>query len=343
MLTSARTRRSAALTVSLLAAGALSAVGASSTTAASFGAEAASGRTGAPTIKVRPASLSRGQVPQVPYLFRRTLVHGDVHVRLPRGSDLLAASGRAYLVSVRRPGKDPVLRVQRDGSRRTILTTSNRYNLAAASDGTLLFRYRTLGKYPDFRTVINVHDSVTGKRVSRRVFRGHAGILDATRSRVLLSKSAPTPRTVWWNYKTNTIRKIAAQRGYFADVRVDRLATMTGDPYDGGCSVLRRLSAPAQKLLRSCKERVEAVAPDGRRVATVDILSDGLGPGTVTVRGYHGRQQARYKVSGWFLEPVFETNRAVLMEANGRYKSAVIRCEAGACERSSALKAAPPH
>ena len=313
--------------------------------ALSPGAEAASGRAGAPTIKVRPANLAQGQVPQVPYLFRGSLVHGDVHVRLPSASYLLAPSGRAYLVGVRREatGEYDVLRVQRDGSRRNILTLTWRDQVTAASDGTLLFRSRSIGQSPDFRTVINVHDSVTGKRISRRVFRHDVRVLDAKRNRVLLSKSAPTPRTVWWNHKTNTTRKIADQRGYFADVRVDRLATMTDDPYDGGCSVLRRLSAPARKLLRSCKERVEAVAPNGRRVATVDILSDGRGPGTVTVRGYHGRQQARYDAAGWFLRPVFETNRTLLMEANGRYKSAVIRCEAGACERASALKAAPAH
>jgi hypothetical protein len=119
------------------------------------------------------------------------------------------------------------------------------------------------------------------------------------------------------------------------------LATYTGDPYDGGCSVLRTLSEPREVLTRSCSERVHAVAPSGRRVATVHILSDGLGPRQVNVRGDHGRLRARYQVAGWFGQVEFETNKALLLESTGRHKQALVRCDGADCERATRLRPAP--
>ena len=82
--------------------------------------------------------------------------------------------------------------------------------------------------------------------------------------------------------------------------RADRLGTFTDDPYLDGCTVLRRLSAPGEVLSRSCDERAAAVSPSGRRIATIHILSDGLGPREVSVRRDTGRQLGDYRVAGWF-------------------------------------------
>ena len=144
-----------------------------------------------------------------------------------------------------------------------------------------------------------------------------------------------------WNTSTDATSRILDQVGYLADIRADRLATYTDDPYDGGCSVLRTLSKPSEVLTRSCSERVHAVSPSGRRVATIHILTDGLGPREVNVRGDHGRLRARYQVAGWFGQVEFETNRALLLESTGRHKQALVRCDGADCERATRLRPAP--
>ena len=52
------------------------------------------------------------------------------------------------------------------------------------------------------------------------------------------------------------------------------------------------------------------------------ILTDGLGPREIKVRGHHGRELATYEVGGWFGQLQWETNRALLMEAFGKKKTA---------------------
>ena len=68
------------------------------------------------------------------------------------------------------------------------------------------------------------------------------------------------------------------------------------------------------------------------------ILTDGLGPREIKVRGHHGRKLATYEVGGWFGQLEWETNRALLMEAFGKKRTALVRCELAECERASATR-----
>jgi hypothetical protein len=140
-----------------------------------------------------------------------------------------------------------------------------------------------------------------------------------------------------------TSRRLVRQTGYIADLRADRLGTFTKDPYLDGCTVLRRLSRPGEVLSTSCDERAAAISPSGRRVATIHILSDGLGPRDVSVRRDTGRKLADYRVAGWFGLIRFETNRALLLDANGRKRSAVVRCEDATCERATRTRPTPSY
>ena len=53
-------------------------------------------------------------------------------------------------------------------------------------------------------------------------------------------------------------------------------------------------------------------------MATIDLLSDGIGPTYVAVRTGAGHKLGAYLVKdGWFGEITFETNTALLLETNG--------------------------
>ena len=133
-------------------------------------------------------------------------------------------------------------------------------------------------------------------------------------------------RTFWWNSHTDATRRITDRAGYNADIRADRLAVYTKDPYRGGCSVVSRLSAPHSSLWRSCRERVQVFAPSGGRLASIPILTDGLGPRDVFLRSTGGRLLAHYRTAGWFGAIDWESARALLLDTNGAEKSATVRC-----------------
>ena len=75
-------------------------------------------------------------------------------------------------------------------------------------------------------------------------------------------------------------------------------------------------------------------------MATIPILSDGIGPADVWLHRIHGRVLAHY-VTGWFGPLSWESDRALLLNTNGRQKSAMVRCRIAACERASALQSVP--
>ena len=119
-----------------------------------------------------------------------------------------------------------------------------------------------------------------------------------------------------------------------ADLGHDLLATYTEDPYLDGCTVLSRLSRPGRTLWTSCRERVESFDPDGTGIATVHILSDGVGPGRVSVRAVRGTLQARYDAEQWFGAIRWEDADTVLLDTNGT-QYATVRCTLAACENAT--------
>ena len=299
--------------------------------------------TSPPTVTIRPGELPRGANPQVPWVFGGQLYDRSVRVDVPRNAWLLGASGDDYLLQVPGDDRSRVVRVAADGSRTRVLVFPAAHQVTLSTDGAMLLRTAQRRVDGDWRTVLHVHDPVTGDVRDRRRFTGVVDVVDADAGRAVLGSWTPRQRTVLWDVAADTTRRLLRQTGYVADLRADRLGTFTKDPYLGGCTVLRRLSAPGEVLSKSCDERVAAISPSGRRVATIHILSDGLGPRDVSVRRDTGRKLVGYRVAEWFGRVDFESDRALLLEASGRNRQAVVRCEGAVCERATRTRPTPTY
>ena len=337
-------RRTLATTTALLAATLVAAPSPASTTSSQpTEQDTTATRTAPVAVTIRPGELSRGANPQVPWVFGDTLLHGSVRTDVPSSSWLLGASGSDYLLM--KPGSETsrVVRVAPDGTRTLVLELPATHQVMVTRDGAMLIRTVQRRVDGEWRTVLHTHDPVTGDVLDRRRFGGIVDVLDADAGRAVLGSWTPRQRTLLWDVAADTTRLLARQTGYIADLRADRLGTFTKDPYLGGCTVLRRLGSPGDVLSTSCDERAAAISPSGRRVATIHILSDGLGPRDVSVRRDTGRELADYRVGGWFGRIDFESDQALLLDAAGSKRQAVVRCEAAACERASRTRPTPTY
>ncbi|HYF74595.1 MAG TPA: hypothetical protein VD864_17325 [Nocardioides sp.] len=296
-----------------------------------------------PTTDVSPGALPRGEDIAIPHLEGRTIVDGDTRIRVDaKRVYLLGTSGTSYVVHTSgRDGysKGRTYRVLPDGSKTLLGWAQHVSELLLTDDGDHLVRARTRSHE---LTSVRITDVATGEVLTTRTFPGWLTPLDAADGRVLLSGWSPA-RTMWWNFLTDRTRQVVGRTGGEADIAADRLGSYTGDPYAGGCYVLSTLSNPRDILWRSCGERAVDFSPDGRRVATVGILDDGLGPTRVTVRRVsHGAALARYATT-WFGAIRWESDTALLLDANGERKSATVRCVLAECERATDLEPAPQY
>ncbi|WP_134738665.1 hypothetical protein [Nocardioides sp. 503] len=293
-------------------------------------------------VVLRPADLPRGADVRVPHLEGRTVVDGDRRVRV-RGGDrvvLLGRSGDAYVVGVSGDddGRGSIRLVRPGAAARVVLRGVPVFETVLSGDGQHLVRASASTAR---RTRVMVNRASDGALVRQRTFPGSAKVLDAGGGRVVLGSWGPD-RTLSWSFATDTTTTLVRRAGYAASIEADRLATYSRDPYDGGCSVVRRLAAPRGTLWRSCDERVAAFAPGATRLATIGILSDGLGPTEVRLRKAGGRLVARY-AARWFGSISFESERALLLDTNGTRKAATVRCTATRCVRASALRPVPTY
>lgn len=291
----------------------------------------------APETTIRPATLERGANPAVPQLLGRTILDGDVRVKVAAGEvQLIGKSGDEYVVLVHpRNASARVQRVAADGTRETI-RKDVRGDVALSRDGLQVFEnvLRDGGE----RTVVTVRSAETGERQARRGFRGYVRVLDADEERAVLGGSSPS-RTLWWHTRTDGTSRISGREGYFADIRADRVATMSGTGEDL-CSVLATLPPQAEVLWRSCRRAVVASSPNGRRLVTTHVYSDGP-VSSLQVNGDHGRLLASYDIAGSLGLATWETDRAMLVQAFGTRKAAIVRCELADCERASRRIDAP--
>ena len=218
-----------------------------------------------------------------------------------------------------------------DGSHTVLLTGEPAYAARLSDDGAQVVTTR----YPvPRRTRVTVRSAVDGRVLSSFRLRGWVDVLDADSGRLLLGGWSPA-RTFVRDVATGAQRVVAHTTGHAGDLSADRLATFTGDPYEGGCTLVTRISTGA-RLWRSCREAVWEFAEGGGRMVTIHILSDGPGPGTVWVRGVRGRLLGRYGTAWAFGSVRFE-GRALVAEAQGRRWTAWVRCAGSACERASDL------
>lgn len=286
--------------------------------------------------ELRFRDLDRGDSAAVPYLEGDVLVDGDRRIELPRiVGGLLGTSGDDYLVWAFTQGgaKDKVLRVSPDGSREIVLRARALYDADLSPDGTSI---ATSVSGRSRRTTVKTYDTTTGDLTGRRTLTGYGNVLDYDGDVVALGLDSPG-KTVAWTPATDRIEKVVGKAGFRADLGSDRLAVLTKDPYRGGCTVVSTFSDPGTELWRSCRERVEAWSTDGSRMATVDLLADGLGPGRAWLRRIGGRLLGAYDAPFYFGRISFEDATHVLMDTYSDSLYAVVRCDSGGCERASRL------
>lgn len=284
---------------------------------------------------VAPAALDRGPARTDAHLEGQRLVHGDMSVTIPGRRAVLVGYGvENHLVGTRLDGHWATIRVDADGTRHRIATGLSPYVMTYSEDGRLVASSRFDGD----TTRVVVRSTDDGSTVARRTFHDDPSVLTLDSSRVVLGSWAPA-RTRTWQLETGRLHTLVDQAGYRADLTHGLLATLSADPYQGGCSVLRRLDELGTRLWRSCDERVERVSPDGRHVTTVDLLSDGIGPSQVLMRGLRGQRQAEWRIArGWIDVQGWEGPHTWVGEVHGPRRSAGVRCAVDDCERTSALR-----
>jgi hypothetical protein len=288
------------------------------------------------SVTIRVGALDRGEDPAVPQLLGTTVLHEDVRLRFAAAQEvqLFGMSGDEYIVGVWKRNGEKVLRVAADGTRETVAPDIDG-DIVLSRDGEQVLE-TVVRSGP--RSVVRVFDARTGDRLARRAFRGAVQVLDADEERAVLGIGSPD-RTLWWHTRTDGTERISRRVGYFADIGAARVATLTGDPYAGGCSVLAPLSAPRRALWRSCEQGVLEASPDGRRLLTTHLLMDGP-LGTVAVHGQRGRRIAAYRSTGWFGPVAWESDHDVLLATYGARRTAIVRCRTDECERASRRVAA---
>ncbi len=289
-------------------------------------------RPAVPVTPVRIGQLDRGEGPAVPRVVGTALLEGDRVIDVDADEvRLLGVSGKDRVVATYSDGGSAVERVAPDGTRTRVLDRVP-YAVDLSADGTQLVSTRP----QDTRhTVLVVRDSTTGRLLAKRTFGSSAAVLDVDEGRVVVGQTGPA-RTLSWQVAADRVERVSTRTGYAADISADRLAVFTAAVYDGGCSVLSRLSAPGRTTWRSCSEAVLDISPDGRRLMTADIYVDGP-LGSMDVRTPRGRPVASYRAVGGSLGTLgWEDPHTVLVTAyDRRGRSALVRCDLEVCERAS--------
>ncbi|KRF36380.1 hypothetical protein [Nocardioides sp. Soil805] len=285
-----------------------------------------------PTTDLDPADLSRGPDIAIPHLDGTTFVDGDRRVAIDAERvTLLGRSGRAFILGTSGEdglGPHRVVRLRPDDSVTPLLKASP-WSITVSEDGRRLVRLRNGNRRS---SPVSVHSARSGRLVAKRGFPDYPNILGMDGRRVLMSTWERG--TFWWDLRTGRTPLVTTRVGGVADVGHDLLSTYTADPYLDGCTVLSRLSRPGRTLWTSCHERVESVNPDGTGIATVHILSDGVGPGRVSVRTVRGTLLARYDAGQWFGAIGWEDADTVLLDTNGT-QYATVRCRLTECENAT--------
>ncbi|GAA2147884.1 hypothetical protein GCM10009844_25630 [Nocardioides koreensis] len=291
-----------------------------------------------PETVLRPAELKRGPDIAVPHVEGRTVVDGDVRIKVEAARvHLLGPSGNDYVVGTSNAdgsARFRVLRLTPSGGRTVLLRGVPIWELLLSGDGTQI----AFPKAGRDSSRVRVFDATDGTTQADRTFRGSVSVLDLDEQRMVLGGWGPN-RTFWWNTRSDATRRISGRTGYEASIRADRVASYTKDPYLGGCTVVTTLRG-TEPLWRSCSQRVATFAPRGTRMATIHILSDGLGPRDVLLRKPHGKVLAHYSAQ-WFGALDWESDRKLLLDTNGTEKSATVRCVVADCERASDLRPVP--
>ena len=297
----------------------------------------------APTADLQPQALPRGADIAVPHIEDGVLVDGVRRTELP-GNDasVLGRSGDALLVaawrtnSVGEQRRARVVRVEPDGLVRTILVGDEARSALVSEEGSRLVVAEETGRRRAAVTVLSADD---GSEIARRVMDGYPQVVTADDRKVVVQTMR---RALLWRVGPNRTRTLTRGIAGLADIEHDLFVTYTKDPYLGGCTRLVRLTDRDATVWRSCKERVAAVSPDGTQMVTFPILTDGVGPGEITLRTIRGNRLTTW-TTGWFSGWEWESPGTVLLDVNGSRKASTVRCTLDQCENASdPVKVTPP-
>ncbi|GAA5128787.1 hypothetical protein GCM10023339_57120 [Alloalcanivorax gelatiniphagus] len=287
----------------------------------------------APTVELQPQHLARGADIAVPHVADGDFVDGARRVELPGTvARVLGPSGDDWLVATGNPDRNRnrrVVRVAVSGTVTDVLTNVDTSTVVLSADGSTLAWQRSVQK--GRKVITYAASAADGTVLGSRGPTRYVSLLDVDATRVVLSAG---DRVFQWALASGQTRTIVRKMAGMASIEHDLLTVYTKDPYLGGCAQLVRLSTPRVKVWTSCKERVGAFAPDGTEMVTFHILADGLGPGEVHLRQVDGTRLATY-TTGWFTGWQWEAPGTVLLDVNGRRKSATVRCTLGACENAT--------
>jgi hypothetical protein len=331
LMSRTRPRRRLARTLTVTAAAALLVAPLAATAPANAGGDEPQRTT------IRPGDLPRGEDTALLHTERNEIVDGNRRIRLAAAHvTLLGRHGRTYIATTSNRDFESwrLLRVRRDGTTKTLLRrTGSGPELYLDDTG---FRFVVVDQRRE-QTRMRVRNSLTGEVVRSRSFPGPVRVLDYSEGRMVLSEfTSERTRTFWWNAESNAQAHISGRPSYFADITANRLGQLLGDPYQGGCQKVVKLSRPSVKVWRSCRDRVFEVSPNAQRMVTGHILTDGPGPRVVRMRTGTGRLLATLRAEGiTFL--VWEDDRRLLLGASGKRAAAAVRCVPAECERASKL------
>jgi hypothetical protein len=247
---------------------------------------------------------------------------------------LLGRVGRDYLVETVNAdfSRFAVRLVRRDGSHVVLQRFGQRTTPVPSADGKRL----ALVILDRPNTRVRVVQTRTGALVRERTFASYGvEVSDYGYRRMVLT--GLRDRTFWWNPHTGRL-SLLVPRPAWADIAANRLVVWVGKGEPTACQRTAVLRRPSETLWRSCRDRPLVFSPDGSRMLTTDIRSDGIGPSFVQVRRVHGRLVRTFRAPGFFGFTEWEGNRAVLLQPVGPTYTAAVRCvPTGGCERASRL------
>lgn len=288
----------------------------------------------APTVELQPHELGRGADIAIPHIDDGDFVDGSRRVELPGTvADIIGPSGDAWVVATHRTNRvgewrnRRVVRVEEDGAVRGVLRDVDAPTLVLSEDGSRLVGPTSSKR----RTTIRVWSAVDGSVIAERTFSGYPGVVAADARKVLVNT---VERLAVWRVGAGKVRTVTRRLTGLASIEHDLLTTYTKDPYLGGCTEMVRLSDLDEVVWRSCKDRVATISPDGSRILTFHILTDGLGPGEIHLRTTSGRKLATY-TTNWFSDWGWESPDTLLLDVNGQRKFATVRCTLDACENAT--------
>jgi hypothetical protein len=295
----------------------------------------------AETIAIKPASLPRGPDIAGAHLDGTTIVDGDVEVLVKRPNVILYGKWHdQYVAATGSSAWDNVKLVRISASGKVTLLREFIDPFTAVLDAEndqIAYSYGGNTQKP----TLAVYDLGLDDEVQVHGFVAMPDLLAFGDGVMVAAFGPPKAKTITWNTVTDEIVKVVTKQGNYASVAHDLLGYYSKDPQRGGCQVLAHLSDPGDVLWTNCDERIDAASPDGKRFATIPLLTDGLGARDVIVRKANGKELAHYTVNSFFGTVWWESDTELLLNANGKTQAATVRCVVAVCNRATDLRPTP--